>query len=229
MRMPIKSEADAFRVAFGAAALIGLSVAAGAVIAPLVGVALLVGGILGALYLDYALEDRDRPAPLADAERAARTARTESAGTAAAARKRILVVANQTLGGVELKEEILRRGEPRPELRIVAPVLASRSHYLTSDIDRELGEARERLDSTLQWAHEQGFEAVGMVGADSPLIAIEDALRRYGADELIISTHIPERSHWLESGVVERARAQLDIPVTHVVVDVARQQVKVAA
>jgi GABA permease len=67
-----------------------------------------------------------------------------------------------------------------------------------------------------------------MVGADSPLVAIEDALRRYGADELIISTHTPERSHWLEAGVVQRAREQLDIPVTHVVVDVARQRVKVA-
>jgi GABA permease len=223
MRMPIKSEADAFRVALGLAALVGVSVVLGIATAPLVGVALLVGGILGAIYLDYALGRGDRPAPLADAVHAPAM---QPATTPA--RKRILVVANQTLGGQELKEEILRRGAPLAELRIVAPVLASRSHYITSDIDRELEEARERLEETLAWAHDQGFEAVGMVGADSPLVAIEDALRRYGADELIISTHTPERSHWLEAGVVQRAREQLDIPVTHVVVDVARQRVKVA-
>jgi GABA permease len=225
MRMPIKSEADAFRVAFGAAALIGLSVALGAILTPVVGVALCAGGVLGAVYLEFILKDPDRRAPLHEAE--LESARPRPRG--APARPRILVVANQTLGGEELKREILRRGELRPELRIVAPVLCSRTHYLTSDIDTELDEARVRLDETLRWAHDQGFEAVGMVGVDTPLIAIEDALRRYGADELIISTHIPQRSHWLESGVVDRARAELDIPVTHVMVDVARQRVAIAA
>jgi GABA permease len=38
----------------------------------------------------------------------------------------------------------------------------------------------------------------------------------------VISTHPPERSNWLEAGVVERARAELDIPVTHVIVDLTR-------
>jgi hypothetical protein len=63
----------------------------------------------------------------------------------------------------------------------------------------------------------------------TPLQAIEDELRRYAADELIISTHVPERSHWLEAGVVERATEELQIPVTHVIVDVARQRVLVSA
>src|SRR5207244_1929618 len=130
MRMPIKSEADAFRVAFGAAALIGLSVAIGAILTPLVGVALCVGGLRGAVYLDIAIKDEDRMQPLQEAS-------LESArppGRAVPVRPRILVVANQTLGGEELKQEILSRGEPRPELRIVAPVLCSRAHYLASDI-----------------------------------------------------------------------------------------------
>jgi len=224
MRMPIKSEADAFRVAFGAAGLIGLSVAIGAILTPLVGLALCVGGLLGAVYLDIAVKDDDRRLPLQEASHESGRPTTR----ALPARPRILVVANQTLGGEELKAEIMSRGEPRPELRIVAPVLCSRSHYLASDIDDEMAEARRRLDQTLDWAHEQGFEAIGMVGDVSPLIAIEDALRRFGADELIISTHIPERSHWLEAGVVDRARAELDIPVTHVTVDVARDRVRVA-
>jgi GABA permease len=219
MRMPIKSEADAFRIALGAAALIGVSVLLGAILSPVVGVALFAGGILGAIWLDVSIHDPDRLEPLHEAAlESAREPRRP-------ARKRILVVANQTLGGEELKREILSRGEPRPELRIVAPVLCSRAHYLTSDIDHEMVEARERLDETLRWAHDQGFEAIGVVGDVSPLIAIEDALRQFGADELIISTHIPKRSHWLEAGVVDRARAELDIPVTHVTVDVATRTV----
>jgi GABA permease len=108
-------------------------------------------------------------------------------------------------------------------------VLCSRAHYLASDIDGEIHEAGERIEATLHWAHDQGFEAVGTVSDATPLQAIEDELRRYAADELIISTHVPERSHWLGAGVVERATEELEIPVTHVIVDVARQHVVVSA
>ena len=223
MRIPIKSEADAFRFAYGLAILVGASVVLGAILAPAVGTALCAGGILGAGLLEFGRKDPDRLHTLSEA---ARSPEREPGGTA---RLRILVVANQTVGGEELKREILARGEPRPQLRIVAPLLCSRAHYLASDIDDEIREAGERLDTTLRWAHDEGFEAVGTVSDATPLQAIEDELRRYAADELIISTHVPERSHWLEAGVVERASEELEIPVTHVIVDVAREHTVVSA
>jgi GABA permease len=223
MRIPVKSEGDAFRLAYGLAILIGVSVALGAAIAPVVGIALFGGGVLGAFLLEFLVKDPEQPQPLREASQASRMLAARSPG------RRILVVANQTVGGEELKNEILARGEPRPELRIVAPVLCSRVHYLASDIDGEMREARERLDETLRWAHDEGFEAVGTVSDATPLQAVEDELRRFPADELIVSTHVPERSHWLESGVVQRARNELDIPVTHVIVDVARQLVTIAS
>jgi hypothetical protein len=224
MRFPVKSETDAFRIAYGCAFLIGLSLALGALLAPVVGVALFAGGVLGLIAYDLAVEDPDRRQPLREA------ARSAPAVTPSDRRRRILVVSNETLGGRELREELLRRGEPRPELRVVAPVLPSRSHYIASDIDGDLAEARRRLDRTLEWAHEEGFDAAGRVGDDTPpLTAIEDELRRFATDELIISTHPPGRSNWLESGLVEQARAQLDIPVTHVIVDLEGQQVEIRA
>jgi hypothetical protein len=77
------------------------------------------------------------------------------------ARPRILVVANQTVGGDELEAELLGWARTRPEFRIVVPARCSRAHYLTSDIDRETAEARSRLDAMLCWAGAQGFEAHG--------------------------------------------------------------------
>jgi hypothetical protein len=223
MRFPVKSETDAFRIAYGWAFLIGFSLALGVLLAPVVGVALFVGGVLGVVAYDLAIEDPDRRQPLREA---AGSAPTVTPGD----HRRVLVVSNETLGGRELREELLRRSEPRPELRVVAPVLPSRSHYLTSDIDGDLAQARRRLDRTLEWAHDEGFDAAGRVGDDTPpLTAIEDELRRFAADELIISTHPPSRSNWLESGLVEQARAQLDIPVTHVIVDLERQHVDIRA
>jgi hypothetical protein len=220
VRVPVKSETDAFRIAYGSALLIGLCVVFGAILSPVAGIVLFVGFCLGAVGWDMTTDDPDRRQTLREAAKAAAKRRGGA--------NRILVISNETLVGRELREELLRRGQPRPELRVVAPVLPSRSHYLTSDIDTELAEARRRLDKTLAWAHEQGFDAAGRVGDDTPpLTAIEDELRRFPADELLISTHPPGRSNWLELGLVEQAREQLDITVTHVVVDLERQQVEI--
>ena len=58
----------------------------------------------------------------------------------------------------------------------------------------------------------------------NPLQAMEDALRTFGADEIIISTHPEGRSHWLERGVVVHARERFAVPITHVVVDLDRER-----
>ena len=64
-----------------------------------------------------------------------------------------------------------------------------------------------------------GLDVRGEIGDGHPLQAIEDALRTFGADEIVISTHPVGRSHWLEQGLVEQARERFARPITHVVVD----------
>ena len=51
------------------------------------------------------------------------------------------------------------------------------------------------------------------------MVELDRDVQRFPADEVIISTHPPEKSRWLETGVVERAREEIPLPVTHVVVD----------
>jgi GABA permease len=215
--MPVRSERDAFRIAWATAAVAVVAIALGALIHPLVGVAVVVVAVGAAVVWDLRAPNPDRVNVLAEA---AGTGREHSAG----ARLRLLVVANQTLPGEELRRNLVGRA-PRPELRVVAPVLISRVKYAMSDIDTELGLARRRLDDSIRWAQAEGFEVSGEVCSDGPLVAIEDQLRKFAADEIVISTHPPERSNWLEAGVVERARAELDIPITHVVVDLTRSGV----
>jgi hypothetical protein len=123
------------------------------------------------------------------------------------------------LHGDELRAELRRRAVAGAELHIVAPILCSRAHYIASDVDSELDEARDRLSTALAWADEERVAVTGKVGdANAALGAIEDELRQYGADEVIISTYPLGKSNWLETGIVERLRDELDIPVTHVVV-----------
>ncbi len=71
-------------------------------------------------------------------------------------------------------------------------------------------------------------EAKGEVGDADPLQAIADSLRTFGADEIIISTHPPGRSNWLEKGVVSGAKQRFTVPITHVVVDLEAEAAQAA-
>ena len=92
-------------------------------------------------------------------------------------------------------------------------------HWLASDPERRQAEALARLDASVAAFTAAGLSARGHLGDADPLQALDDALRIYDPDEVIISTHPPTRSNWLERQVVRRARERYDKPITHVVVD----------
>ena len=136
--------------------------------------------------------------------------------------RRILVIANETVGGDELLAMLgLKAESVDEEMLLVCPALNSRVRTWTSDEDPARAEAQERLDASLARLAAAGVSARGEIGDGDPLQALEDALREFPADEIVVSTHPPGRSHWLEQGVVEQARLRYDVPVTHVVVDLA--------
>ncbi len=136
--------------------------------------------------------------------------------------RRLLVIANETVASPRVVEEVLRRADPGAEVRVVAPVLhgGRLAHFYRSGEERAHREAAERLDRTVEALRQAGLEVTGELGDATPHLALEDALRMYAADEVVISTHPAGRSRWLERGLVERARADHSIPVTHLVVDV---------
>ncbi|TMK77585.1 MAG: hypothetical protein E6G45_09455 [Actinobacteria bacterium] len=134
--------------------------------------------------------------------------------------RRILVIANETVGGGPLREEIRRRSEGYDEqVLVITPALNSPLRHWASDEDGARKDAQERLNASLARLREVGIDAKGEVGDAEPLQAMEDALRLFGADEIIISTHPEGRSHWLERGIVDAARERFAVPITHVVVD----------
>jgi GABA permease len=133
---------------------------------------------------------------------------------------RILVVANETVGGAELHGTIQERvGDRFVRVLVVVPALNSPLKYWVSDEDGARDAAQDRLHDSLTAMRAVGLNVEGEIGDGDPIQAIEDAVRTFRPDELIVSTHPPGRSHWLERGVVEKARERFDLPVTHVVVD----------
>ena len=217
MHNPLRSERDVFR------AVVIIGIGAGAVIAltlltrPAVGAALLaaeVGLGIGLLWRGSQGTMRGR------AEVAHRDDATY----------RVLVMANETVGGKALLAEIQNRCKGRSsETLVVVPALtSSRMEHWASDVDGAIEEARRRLDDSLRRMADAGIRARGQVGDHhEPNASLEDALRDFPADEVIISTHPPNRSRWLERGVVQRAREEVPLPVTHVVVDLEAETTEV--
>jgi len=100
---------------------------------------------------------------------------------------------------------------------VVAPALNSRVRHWVSDSDGAVRAARERVASAVEELHRRGINARGEVGDAEPLHAIEDALVNFDAEQILLSTHPPGRSHWLEKGLVEQAQERFEQPVTHLV------------
>ena len=211
MRIPFKSETDAFRVAIALGLAAGASLAVGWLASPAYGVVCFAAGIAAGLTFELAGREADSGSAL----RAA--AHGPHPHGATRGKRHVLVVAGEALGGAELRGE-LTAGGADVELDVLAPILASRSHYWASDVDRERAEARRRLEVSLAWAAEQGFAARGEVGDPDPLVAIADELRDFGADEVIIAMHSRERTSWLADRMLVHLRRELDVPVREIVV-----------
>jgi hypothetical protein len=213
VRNPLRTEAEAFSFVLVCAALaLAVALAAafgGAEVALAVFLALGLGVAAG-VYLRSEPKERE-------------PAIWERRGDG---RRGILVVANETVAGTALREEIVHRAGGNADVLVVAPALNSRLRHWTSDEDRARSEAQARLDASLAALAEAGVAARGQVGDDDPLQAMDDALRTFGADEIIISTHPPGRSNWLERDVVQRARDRFPLPISHVVVDLEHERVR---
>jgi hypothetical protein len=136
-------------------------------------------------------------------------------------KRRILMVANETVDGGALHEVIGLQadGEPRAEVLVIAPALNSRLRHWLSDEDEARRGAGLRLAASLEHLSAAGIEAEGLVGDADPLQAITDALHEFGAHEIVIATHPERRSHWLTRDLVGRARRRFAQPIVHVVVE----------
>ena len=212
---PLRSEAEAFRFLIASIAYFGLIVIAAVAGGKWVGLGVFI--VLSAIVVGWWLRARREERPPQTAPR-----------PHAEGERRILVVANETVGGRTLRSMILEKSlDVREEVLVVTPALNSPLKHWVSDEDEARAAAQERLDESLAKLAEAGVGARGEVGDSDPLQAIEDALRTFGADEIILSTHPEGRSNWLESGVVEKARQRFAVPITHVVVDLEREHEEV--
>ena len=217
MRNPVRSEAEAYRFVLVAVAYFGVIVAAASLGGLWAGIVAFVLATAAAGAWVLFTGRRERPLPVMPP------------GRHSADERRILVLANETVGGDRLREVIREKAEgyPSSKVHVVAPALNSPMRHWASDEDPARRAAEQRLQASLARLRDGGIDASGGVGDGEPLQALEDGLRLFDADEIVISTHPEGRSHWLEKGVVQAAKARFSVPITHVVVDLDAEREEV--
>jgi hypothetical protein len=130
-----------------------------------------------------------------------------------------LVVANRTLGGEHLLDEVRRRLDAGGcRFHVVVPVTPVHEHGGWNE-GHSRAEAQQRLDVALDRFRALGAEVSGELGDPSPVLAISDALRKQPFDGIILSTLQPGLSRWLKLDLPHRVERDFGLPVQHIVAD----------
>jgi GABA permease len=158
-----------------------------------------------------------------------RARRAAQPGVAATAPPhRVLVLANDSIGSSELHDALRQIGADRDAVfQVVVPVSPVETGVAASMGPLNVWEAtqavaEERLARILQELRAENLSAEGTLGDQRPLQALAEAAASFRPDQIVIATPPPEDSVWQTYDVVDRARTEYDVPVTHVIGDPVR-------
>jgi nucleotide-binding universal stress UspA family protein len=133
--------------------------------------------------------------------------------------KRLLVVATAPVEDAVLRARVREHAGPNAEVRVVAPASdLSPLEWLATDEDEARGEAADIARSAERAVQSEAGRVETEVGDSDPVQAIEDALRQFPADEVIVVTRADDEAGWLEKDSAAAASERFGVPVTHLVV-----------
>ena len=102
------------------------------------------------------------------------------------------------------------------EVLVVAPALNSKVRFWVSDPDPAIDRAQDVAKESVDRLEEEGVEALGEPGESDPLLALQDALATFEAEQIVLITHKGGELNWLEDGLVDEVRERYpDRNVTH--------------
>jgi hypothetical protein len=135
-------------------------------------------------------------------------------------RFRLLVITPAEVDGGLLRDQVEQRvGDGPGQVHIVSPAVTdTRIKHTLGDIDDAARRARERLDETVGELESSPIKVSGRIGDADPIVAAQDALAIFPADEILIVTHSEQDVKWFEEGLFDRAAEQLEPPIAHAVV-----------
>jgi hypothetical protein len=170
--------------------------------------------LLAAVLRELESETGGRPVPAT-----ARDAGGAVAGAASpawrgpAAHRRLLLVASEPVSATQLAA--ILEGEPRGStaVLVVAPALdRTWLRYWVSDDDEGIEHARTVEAATLDALQRERVSATGHVGSADPITAIDDALRFFDADRIVIAMHSGGERRFRERDLRAEVERRFGVP-----------------
>jgi hypothetical protein len=136
--------------------------------------------------------------------------------------KRLLVLAGAVLAdSKELPSSVRALIDAADEVFVLTPTLTTRLEWVVSDVDAAHKAADQRLDTVLGHLTAMDVEAAGAVGDDSPLDAVDDHVRSFRPDHVLVALRSEEHAGWQERELLDRIEQRTPAPVTVFVIDAA--------
>ena len=132
--------------------------------------------------------------------------------------KKIMVLVSEAIDAAALRSALGDDDLEGAEVMVVAPALQSKRRFLLADPDPAIARAEEVQVETAERLDDEGIDAVGGTGDSDPMLAIQDALATFEADEIVLFTHAGGERNFLEEGLVDEATERFAPPVRHLVV-----------
>jgi hypothetical protein len=134
--------------------------------------------------------------------------------------KRVLVVATASVEPDRVRSRVVEHAGEDVDIHVVAPASdLSPLQWLASDEDKARAEAAEVADEVESAVAPAAAHVEAEVGDPDPVQAIEDALRTFPAEEIVLVTHERDEAGWLEEEAGAEARERFGVPMTRLVVD----------
>jgi hypothetical protein len=134
-------------------------------------------------------------------------------------RKKLLVVTTAPVEPGPLRDAVREHAGDDAEIRVVAPASdVSPLQWLANDEDAARDKAAEVASDAAQSVEPEAACTEAEVGDTDPVQAIEDALRTFPADEVLVVTRSDDDAGWLEQDSAEAARERFGVPVTRLTV-----------
>jgi hypothetical protein len=132
---------------------------------------------------------------------------------------RILALVSEPISADALRSAVGEDDANSAEVLVVAPSLNSRKRFFLADPDPAIARAEAVEEESVERLDEEGIDAAGRPGEEDPLLALQDALATFDADEIVLFTHAEGKQNWLEEGLVDKAKERFSVPVRHFVVE----------
>jgi hypothetical protein len=129
---------------------------------------------------------------------------------------KILVLTTEPVTADQLRAALPADSEPEDaEVMVVAPALHKNAlRFWVSDADEAIAKADDVSHQSVEQLGAEGVSASGDTGESDPNEAIEDALKTFPADRILIFSHPDSEQRYKEDVDPDELQQRFGVPVT---------------